>query len=49
MRPYLKKKKKSQKRVGGVAQGIGSEFRSQYYQKKKKILFAWASNCDLPE
>jgi hypothetical protein len=27
-RPYLKKKKKSQKRVGGVAQGL--EFTPQY-------------------
>jgi hypothetical protein len=36
MRPYLKKKKKSQKRAWGVAQGGGLEFKLQYYQKKKK-------------
>jgi hypothetical protein len=32
-RPYLKKKK-SQKRAGGVAQGIGPDFKSQYHQKQ---------------
>jgi hypothetical protein len=25
------------KRAGGVAQGVGPEFRSQYYKKRKKI------------
>jgi hypothetical protein len=35
-RPYLKKKT-PQKRTGGVAQGVGSEFKPQYHQKKKKI------------
>jgi hypothetical protein len=34
----ISKKKKSQKRVGGVAQGIGSEFKPQYRKKKKKNL-----------
>jgi hypothetical protein len=29
------KKKKSQKRAWGVAQGGGLEFKLQYYQKKK--------------
>jgi hypothetical protein len=29
------KKKKSQKRAGRVAQGVGREFKPQYYQKKK--------------
>jgi hypothetical protein len=33
---YLKKKKKSQK-AGGVAQGVGPEFKPQYHQKKKVI------------
>jgi hypothetical protein len=37
MRPYLKKKKTpSQKRAGGVAQGVGPEFKSQYRKKKKR-------------
>jgi hypothetical protein len=31
MKPYLeKRKKKSQKRAGGVAQGVGPEFKPQY-------------------
>jgi hypothetical protein len=30
------KKKNSQKRAGGVAQGVGPEFKSQYCKKKKK-------------
>jgi hypothetical protein len=30
------KKKLSQKRAGGVAQGIGPEFKPQYRKKKKK-------------
>jgi hypothetical protein len=34
-RPYLKKKKPSQKRAGGVAQGVGPEFKPQCRQKKK--------------
>jgi hypothetical protein len=34
VRPYLKKKKKITKRVGGVAQGIGPEFKPQYHKKK---------------
>jgi hypothetical protein len=32
----LSRKKKSQKTAGGVAQGIGPEFKHQYYKKKKK-------------
>jgi hypothetical protein len=36
MRPYLKKKKPSEKRVGGVVESIGPEFKSQY---QKKVLF----------
>jgi hypothetical protein len=31
-----KKKKKSQKRASEVAQGVGPEFKFQYWQKKKK-------------
>jgi hypothetical protein len=34
VRPYLENP--SQKRAGGVAQGVGPEFKSQYYKKKKK-------------
>jgi hypothetical protein len=34
MRHFLKKNP-SQKRVGGVAQDIGPEFKPQYRQKKK--------------
>jgi hypothetical protein len=34
----LCRKKKSPKRAGGVAQGVGPEFKPQYCQKKKKIL-----------
>jgi hypothetical protein len=32
--PISKKKKKSQKRAGGVPQGVGSEFRPQYCKIK---------------
>jgi hypothetical protein len=32
-----KKKKKSQKRAGAVAQGVGPEFKPQYHKKKKKV------------
>jgi hypothetical protein len=35
MRPSLKKKK-SQKGAGEVAQGVGPEFKPQYYKRKKK-------------
>jgi hypothetical protein len=36
--PISKKKQNnpSQKRAGGVAQGVGPEFKLQYHQKKKK-------------
>jgi hypothetical protein len=39
-RTYLKKKNPSQKRDGGVAQGLGPEFKPQYRKKKsyEKIL-----------
>jgi hypothetical protein len=36
MRPYLKKS------TGGVAQGIGSEFKLQYHKKKKKYSLSLA-------
>jgi hypothetical protein len=42
-------KKPSQKRVGGVAQGVGSEFKLQYLKKKKnsfKRLIAVTHTCD---
>jgi hypothetical protein len=37
LRPYLKKKKKNplQKRAGGVAQGVGPEFKPSTDKKKK--------------
>jgi hypothetical protein len=31
-------KNPSQKRDGGVAQGIGCEFKPQYHTKKKKVI-----------
>jgi hypothetical protein len=37
VRPYLEKSL-SQKRAGGVAQGIGPELKPQYHKKKKKSL-----------
>jgi hypothetical protein len=42
LRPYLRKKKKSknknpsQEKAGGLAQGVGPEFKPQYHKKKKK-------------
>jgi aspartyl aminopeptidase len=36
LRPYLKKK--SQKRAGGVAEGVGPEFKSQYHTQKNPSL-----------
>jgi hypothetical protein len=36
-----KKKKNSQKRAGGVAQGVGPEFKPQYHQKKKPRTAIW--------
>jgi hypothetical protein len=38
VRPYLGKKKKNHKKkmTGGVAQGIGPEFKLQYCKKEKK-------------
>jgi hypothetical protein len=32
----LSRKNTSQKRAGGVAQGVGLEFKPQYHKKKKK-------------
>jgi hypothetical protein len=37
LRPYLEKNP-SQKKAGGVAQGVGLEFKPQYCKKKKKKL-----------
>jgi hypothetical protein len=34
VRPYLEKKKKSQKWAVGVAQDVGPEFKPQYHKKK---------------
>jgi hypothetical protein len=36
----LLQKNLSQKRAGGVAQGVGLEFRTHYCQKKKKAVLA---------
>jgi hypothetical protein len=36
MRPYLEKNP-SQKRAGGVAQGVGPEFKPQYHTQKKVL------------
>jgi hypothetical protein len=33
-----KKKKPSQKRAGGVAQGVGPEFKPQYRKKTNKLV-----------
>jgi hypothetical protein len=38
VKPYLEKNP-SQKRAGGVAQGIGPEFKPQYQKKKKCSCF----------
>jgi hypothetical protein len=38
MRPYLEKTQ-HQKRAGGVTQGIGPKFKSQYYKKEKRKSF----------
>jgi hypothetical protein len=35
LKPYLEKNP-LQKRAGGVAQGVGTEFKPQYHHKKKK-------------
>jgi hypothetical protein len=35
-KPYLEKN--HQKRAGGVAQGVGPEFKPQYQKKKKTVL-----------
>jgi hypothetical protein len=36
MRPYLEKKALHKKRAGGVAQGVGPEFKPQYCKRKKR-------------
>jgi hypothetical protein len=38
-------KNSSQKRAGGVAQGVGTEFKPQYCKKKKKRIWdnGWAT------
>jgi hypothetical protein len=36
MRPYLEKKQ-SQKRTGGMAQGVGPEFKPQYCKKNRSL------------
>jgi hypothetical protein len=36
VRKILSQRNPSQKRTGGVAQGIGSESKPQYHKKKKK-------------
>jgi hypothetical protein len=34
-----KKKNHTQKKAGGMAQGIGPEFKLQYHKKKKRVSF----------
>jgi hypothetical protein len=41
VRPYLEKYP-SQKRAGGVAQGVGPEFKPRYCEKKKKHFIIWS-------
>jgi hypothetical protein len=36
VRETLSRKNPSQKKAGGVAKGVGFEFKSQYHQKKEK-------------
>jgi hypothetical protein len=40
----LSRKKTHQKRAGGVAQGVGPEFKPQYQKKLKKNQFLVSSN-----
>jgi hypothetical protein len=47
MRPELKKTY-HQRRAGGVAHGEGPEFKSQYHQKKRRLLRRFKS-LRLPE
>jgi hypothetical protein len=42
----LSRKNPSQKRAGGVTQGIGPEFKPQYYKKKKNKYSTW-TNCNM--
>jgi hypothetical protein len=44
MTPYLEKNL-HKKRAGGVAQDVGSEFKLQYYKKKKKKIPEFNSFC----
>jgi hypothetical protein len=39
MRPYLEKNPFTKKRAGGMAKGVGPEFKPQYWGKKKKSTF----------
>jgi hypothetical protein len=43
MRPYLKKTI-TKKTAGGVAQGVGLEFKPQCQKKKKKEIKLWFSS-----
>jgi hypothetical protein len=38
LRLYLKRTYHKKKRAGGVAQGVGPEFKPQYHKKKKDSL-----------
>jgi hypothetical protein len=44
VRPFLEKNP-SQKRAGGVAQGVGPEFKPQYCKKKKKSIRVAKLDC----
>jgi hypothetical protein len=40
VRETLPRKYTSQKSAGGVAQGVGPEFKPQYHRKKKAIIYS---------
>jgi hypothetical protein len=44
----LSRKIPSQKRIGGVAQVIGPEFKPQYHQKKKRDLLSTVAHAYYP-
>jgi hypothetical protein len=44
MRPYLEKAP-TQERAGGVAQGLGPEFKLQYCKKRKNLYKLRQSQC----
>jgi hypothetical protein len=45
VRPYLKKNSSKETGAGGVAQGVGPEFKPQYRKKKISVNVFWNINC----